>query len=682
MNFINTRVKLTKKNSSCHLRSTINYLILSLGLFFSLPLSAQNQLKEISNLQNKALEYFNSKDYQNALENYSLLLNIYPKDPEINYYSGICLTELEQNMNTAIYQLKLASLSTVPSDVYFFLGKANYQLNNFDEALTYFERFKKNASRENQKKLKADQWIAWSESNISNSSPVKVEYYHPTTIGTLKNIPGRSENPYIEQISDAYYNQPEIKRILGPGDVSALSEMDHLNKAYNKSMQESWDLDKNLEKQKLVASAAGSKAESNRALRKINSLKKQSSQKKLQAFIGYQEVNSGKYGIYKSNIDRILGDKNNENYDEIKRHALNSEENFRKSVKLKDEAGMVTDWEEEFDLYGESNAYELLAIENQKKAIAVYAGVSQPDRIDNSIDQTSSIAPPKTESLKATKEKPEVLKTPKEEKKEPVSKVVIVTIPSRNESLIIEEKSIPDLSREIESSEVELKTSSQKINNFSILPTPDYNKMIPIPLNQTLPGGVAYKIQVGVFKNLRRQSYFKGLQPITAESIEDKDLIRYFAGLFSNYEDARSALRKVRKNEFKDAFIVAYYKGQKISTDRAKFLEKNLKKNIPVITEKKQHNIYFKIQIGVFSKEVGPDLYRTFENHAGEKNVELILKNNGMVIYTIGKFLTFDSASSFNKELKIKGLSDAFVIAYDGDKKISIREAQIFLNEN
>jgi len=783
MNFINTHAKVSKIVSSCQKKTVMNYLILCLSLLISIPISAQNKVKENSNMQNEAMGYFNSMDYENALVYYNLLLSNYPKDPELNYYSGICLTELEQNLNTAIYQLKLASLSSVPANVYYYLGKANYLLKHFDEALNYFERFKKTGSREDQKNLKVDQWIAWSESNISNSvpsssnsagssgshssisdyniyldraifdqkksdslnlvilelkeelsgskenkdkesiellilnlekesgalqlsaneyfekanqiensgtlnanevinsSPVKIEYYQPNESRTPKNIPGRSGNPYIEQISDAYYNQPEIKKILSPEDVAALNNIDHLNKTHNKSMQQSWDMDKNIEKQKVVVNAAGSKTESNRALKKIKSLEKQSSQEKLQAFIGYQEVNSGKYAIYKSNIDRILEDKNDKNYKEIKRHALNSEENYRNSVRLREEAEMVTDWKEEFDLYGESNAYELLALENQKKAIGVYAGISQPNRIDQSLDQTSSTPPQKTEYQQIVKDEAEKLKTVEKEIGKPVSKVVIVSIPSRSESMIVEEKSIPDLTREIETHNVESEATEENIYSFSILPTPDYNKMIPIPLDQTLPEGVSYKIQVGVFKSLRTQSYFRGLQPITAETIKDKNLIRYFAGIFSNYEDTRYALRKVRKNEFKDAFIVAYYKGQKISTDRAKLLEKEGEKGISMDINKDQHNVYFKIQIGVFSKVVGQDVYRTFESHAGEKEVEHYLKNNGNVIYTIGKFLTFDSANSFNKEIKLKGLSDAFVIAYDGDMQISIREAQILLND-
>ncbi|MEA1897102.1 MAG: hypothetical protein U9N53_05500 [Bacteroidota bacterium] len=651
-----------------------------MSLLISLPLSGQNQLKENSSIQKKAQEFFNSKDYENALINYNLLLKTYPKDPELNYYSGICLTELEQNLNNAIYKLKLASLSPVPANVYFYLGKANYQMNHFDEALTYFERFKKTGSREDQKNLKADQWIAWAESRISDSSPV-IQYYGPPASRIPKEVPGRSSNIYIEQVSDAFYEQAQIKKIISLEDVRALSEMDNLNKAYNTSMQQSWELDKEQEKQKVVVSAAGSHAESNRALRKINSLEKQSSQKKLQAFKGYHNINSGKYVIYKSNIDRILEDKNNKNYKEIKSYALNSEENYKNSVKLKEEAEMVTDWEEEFDLYGESNAYELMALENQKKAIAVYAGIINPERIDESPDQ-ALIHPQKKEPLQIAKDYPGPIPTPiKEEEKEPTPDVVIVKFPTQKESLIVEEKSIPELTREIATPVIVSETSTQEINNFSILPTPDYNKMIPIPLDQILPDGIVYKIQLGVFKNLRTQSYFRGLQPITAESIKDKDLIRYFAGLFSDYENARSALRKVRKNEFKDAFIVAYYNGQKISTDRAKLYKKEGKDNIPENTELEQHNVYFEIQIGVFSKEVGPDLYRTFENHAEENKLESFVNKNGNVVYTIGKFLTFDSARSFNKELKTKGLSDAFVIAFDKSKRISIREAQILLNE-
>lgn len=749
-------------------------LVLLLGL--SMGVSVRSQTS--TDVLQQALEQFNNKEYREALDNFNIVLDMYPKDPELNYYSGICLTELNHNLNTAIYRLKLASLGTVAPDVYYYLGKANYQLDHYDEALNYFNRFSDYASREDEKKFKSGQWIAWSESKLEyqssgkkalkadrgrtpvsdhnlymgrarsdqhksdslfrkiNSLNKKISSLEGTEkekiaiqiselqaeatalqlsaneysekakqveeTGVLESgkygsnklmlkynrssakkvyVPGRTGSPFLEQESDAFYKQPAIKKIINPNDIPTLVEIDDLNKKYNKTMQESWSIDKDIEKQKTVANAAASKQESKLAERKIRSLKQESRNKKLDAFEGYKVVNSVKYNVYSKNIDRLLADRSNEHYKEIERLSLNSRDNSRDAMKLQAEAEMVTALDDKYDLLSEANAYELLALENQKKALALYAGIQNNNR-SGIMDPGKAVEIPKKahtkkpdgKTEKAIADKGEIIK-----KEEP--RIVMLTIPEKHETLIVEESNIAKLSEKKADKDVKIELKEEKVYDFSILPTPDYNKMKPIPVDEDMPEGVSYKIQLGVYRNLRPQSFFMGLQPISAETVEGKDLIRYFAGIFPDHESAKNALKKVRKNEFGDAFIVAYYNGEKISTGQARQLEKGII-NASANDETETHNVYYLIQIGVYSKEVSPEMNKTFKNHAGDKKLEHFVNNKGLVVYTIGKFLTFDSASSFNKDLKDKGLSDSFVIAYDGNDKITVREARILLNNN
>ena len=68
--------------------------------------------------------------------------------------------------------------------------------------------------------------------------------------------------------------------------------------------------------------------------------------------------------------------------------------------------------------------------------------------------------------------------------------------------------------------------------------------------------------------------HFKGLSPITTEKIPDKNLIRFFVGKFYRFEDARSALVKVRAYGHTDAFIIGYYNGTKGTFTKLQELER------------------------------------------------------------------------------------------------------------
>lgn len=111
------------------------------------------------------------------------------------------------------------------------------------------------------------------------------------------------------------------------------------------------------------------------------------------------------------------------------------------------------------------------------------------------------------------------------------------------------------------------------VKRFDILGASPYSASNPIPTDVALPDGVFYRIQLGAFAAPVETNAFGGISPITAESLKDRGLIKYYAGKFSKYEDASAAQSRIRSEGYEDAFVSAWFDGSPISTQKAKQLE-------------------------------------------------------------------------------------------------------------
>ncbi len=112
-----------------------------------------------------------------------------------------------------------------------------------------------------------------------------------------------------------------------------------------------------------------------------------------------------------------------------------------------------------------------------------------------------------------------------------------------------------------------------QIHEFEILDRTPYHSGNRFGVNIELPKGTLYRIQLGAFSNAIEYDAFKGITPITAEIIEDKGFTRYYAGMFSHFNDAERALDQVRALGFKDAIVVAWYDGERTPVSRVVQLE-------------------------------------------------------------------------------------------------------------
>ena len=223
-----------------------------------------------------------------------------------------------------------------------------------------------------------------------------------------------------------------------------------------------------------------------------------------------------------------------------------------------------------------------------------------------------------------------------------------------------------------------------------------YSKENPIPLNPRIPNGLIFTVQVGAFKNPIPQDLFKGFAPISAEKLRD-EITRYRVGYFETFQDANIAKNKVRalSLSYGDAFVVAFNNGKKIKLSEARsilsnqpaaniqFSSKSSTKNLSALRNEIARNptlasakttdqingIFYSVQIGAFSKLL------LKENLPNVSPLIVSIVNN-LYKYSTGEFKSIELAARKKDELLENGvLTDAFIIAYNNGRNITIQQA-------
>lgn len=200
--------------------------------------------------------------------------------------------------------------------------------------------------------------------------------------------------------------------------------------------------------------------------------------------------------------------------------------------------------------------------------------------------------------------------------------------------------------------------------------TSAYNAANPIPKLDKLPEGLVYKVQVGAFRNPIPQDMFKGFSPIMAEETSS-GITRYTAGMFLDEQTAIQARDNIRNLGYKDAFVVAFFNGERVGMTRARELEG--KPAAEVVNENRTNvnevnDVFFTVQIGVFSKPLERGTYSRFE----PLNVAVL--SNGMRRYNSGVYRTAQEAEEAKARIN-EVIKDAFVTAYYQGKRIMLNEA-------
>lgn len=113
-------------------------LVLFLLCFSILP--AQNNENSLSD---EAGKYFDAGDFSNAQDVYKKLLDIKPNNIIYNAKYGVCLLNTDTNKSSCIRYLYFAATQPETSPLaIFYLAKAFHLNNKFDDAITYFQKFR------------------------------------------------------------------------------------------------------------------------------------------------------------------------------------------------------------------------------------------------------------------------------------------------------------------------------------------------------------------------------------------------------------------------------------------------------------------------------------------------------------------------------------------------------------
>ncbi len=271
---------------------------------------------------------------------------------------------------------------------------------------------------------------------------------------------------------------------------------------------------------------------------------------------------------------------------------------------------------------------------------------------------------------------------------------------------------------------------------FAVLPETPYSAQNPVPANVVLPEGMVYSVQLGIFNTVMAPASFGGLYPVMAERDPGSQSVRYYTGVFRTIADAEKALIEVNRQGFGDAFVVAYNYGRRMPVNRARQMERGSQNSQAAATQtgsflapasnagtpqtessrtaasnagtpqadvprtpatvadrpsptvegtrapeiEKAVIVTYRVQLGAFSKLLEQDVYRRWQNIAGLKRIDYNINNKGLYIYSTGNFNTFDEAARMRELFRQNGVTDAFIIPYKGDLRISMEEANQLLH--
>ncbi|MCX7861749.1 MAG: hypothetical protein N2449_01995 [Bacteroidales bacterium] len=211
-------------------------------------------------------------------------------------------------------------------------------------------------------------------------------------------------------------------------------------------------------------------------------------------------------------------------------------------------------------------------------------------------------------------------------------------------------------------------------------------------VNQT--NELFYTVQIGVFKNPVSHEALKNITPIYED--HSYGFIRYLVGKFNDRKKAEAEKNKIVALGITDAFVSAYYNGQKITLAQAAQIEAmNPNAIIKTTDEPKQlqittpeptatanvdvQNLYFKVQLGVFKDKVPFDIAAKFVQVSAQYGMDQETDANGTTIYFAGKFKSYEQAINCKNSLVEQGFKDAFIIATDGKQRVPINRAKELL---
>ncbi len=229
----------------------------------------------------------------------------------------------------------------------------------------------------------------------------------------------------------------------------------------------------------------------------------------------------------------------------------------------------------------------------------------------------------------------------------------------------------------IEAREVESINKVEVKNPVAIAPVAAENRATSIDVSAS--DKLFYTVQIGVFSREIKKGSIYDMQPLNVERTTS-GLLRYSVGKYDNLDAANKRKAEINTAGIADAFVIAYKGGQRIAVADAQAAGAAAGANTTVTATKNNSaatvnaaNITFKVQVGAYAKDVPVETTTLFFNLPAK--VEYYKDASGITIFNVGNFTSIDDARKLKDQVLAAGLTDAFIVAYQGKEKISVDKA-------
>jgi len=188
-------------------------------------------------------------------------------------------------------------------------------------------------------------------------------------------------------------------------------------------------------------------------------------------------------------------------------------------------------------------------------------------------------------------------------------------------------------------------------------------KIVTQSIEYTTPSPL-WGVQVGSFSKFVPIGDFDDIKNVDA-FIDKKSKVRYVVGSFAFRHQSETLLKVLQESGYKDAFIVD------VNKEKA-FHDRIITVNNISIKNAIRGRIHYRCQIGAFRDSIPKEMAEKYVKVDGiVENVE-----GDLTLLSVGHFETYDEAAVYKKDLEKIDIYDAFVVAYNYEEKISIKQAK------
>lgn len=718
----------------------LRYSLFFLSLFFFQLSIAQSfkQGKTEQEVEQEAFVFFDGEDFSKALPLYQDLINVYPQDPEYNYYLGVCQVEVNENIKQAILHLKIASTKNVNASVPYYLGRAFHMNYEFNSAIRYYRKFSEYYKK---KSIGIDRLIEMCQ----NGLPL-VNSYTVLDVTKKKKVGRNGFFRYYDL--DGFEDRLSKKksslksRYDGDGDKDVACLANKGQYIYFSSFGKNKKTGRDLYRAKRLRNGGWGEAEELSALNTMydEAYPFMSNDGRTLYFCSQGHTSMGGFDIFRSVYNEIsdtwsepqnmgfpINSTSNDLFfatdlnDEYASFA--SSRNTGKDqvdvykIKLSDysEQKVVMDPEllagiAELEVGNASYAGNLPGKENQEP---IYSNkYKENDFPYFNFPVTGELTYHFLREFKSDQARAIFMEAKNDrfnsdsligatDQLRAKLKDVEGTSHSKLANRIskLEQKSF-ELGKQAENKLVEAQTQEANYLNENIIGSLNTDIIAStdsgIAKSSAIPAmdfdsqkGYVYHLQIGVFSNRLESSFFSGLADVKEEVVGNGKLFKYMMGNYSSFASAKKGVPEVRQL-FPNTFVVAYKDGRKTSLGEAikvtdkdykpEPMAKKVKKEAKSGSIAKGEKVSFRVQIGAYSNEI-PDDVKLKLGSFSKYPIDYSKDYRGFTICTLGNFDSYSKVSKLKMELREAGLADAFTVAFSGGTKVTIQQALEILRQ-